>query len=291
MLWVSGKADGHRQGELTAPDGVVIPYREWWRPSAKAVILYLHGQGDHSGPFTAMGDILHEMGFNLYAHDHRGFGLSREPRGDIPTYERFLDDVMTMLNHARSRNPNRPIFLLGLSMGGHLALRAACRAGSAIAGAIALSPGFKLRRRPPWSVILKVALAALLTPGRYLSFQSARIITTRNKIHLLRAREDEHWVTAYTARFLLQAVRSIQRAKRELRRLRVPVLVMQAGEDYLVCPEENRRIFARIGSPDKEFRLLEGLHHTLVAEPEMPQIAREIAQWMEQRLRPDLRLV
>jgi alpha-beta hydrolase superfamily lysophospholipase len=151
MLWVSGKDGGHRQGELVAGDGVSIPYREWWQPGARAVLLYLHGQGDHSGPFTAMGDLLHEQGFNLYAHDHRGFGLSRERRGHIWNYDVFVDDTMEVLGHARRANPGLPVFLMGLSMGGHLALRAAYRARQAVAGAIALSPGFKLRtsRRGP----------------------------------------------------------------------------------------------------------------------------------------------
>lgn len=284
MLWISGKTDGHRQGELRRPDGVVVPFREWWRPHARAVILYLHGQGDHSGPFTAMGDVLHEMGFNLYAHDHRGFGLSRERRGDITSYDLFVNDALAMIRHAREQNPGRPLFLLGLSMGGHLALRTAARAGNMLAGTIALSPGFKLRSSPPWKMVLKAVAYAFLTPTRYLPAVTNNIITTRNETHLKRAQEDEHWVTAFTGRFYVQAVRSIKKAWRELQKLRVPVLIMQAGEDYVICPEESRRFFERIAHPDKEFRLLEGLCHNLVAEPEMPQIARSIAEWVERRM-------
>jgi lysophospholipase len=291
LLWVSGKADGHRQEELTAPDGVAIPYREWWRPDARAVVLYLHGQGDHSGPFTAMGDLLHEQGFNVYAHDHRGFGLSRERRGDIPSYDHFITDALLMVHHACSRNPGLPVFLLGLSMGGHLALRTAYRAGKAIAGAIALSPGFKLRRRPPLLMVAKALVYALLWPTRPLPAVTGNIITTRNQTHLQRAGQDEHWVRAFTGRFYLEAVRSIRKARHELAHLQVPVLIMQAGEDHLICPEESRRFFQRIRYHDKEFRLLEGLCHNLVAEPEMPQIVRSLAEWMEQHLHGHLQPV
>lgn len=286
LLWVSGRSDGHRQGELTAPDGVAIPYREWWRPRARGVILYLHGQGDHSGPFTAMGDLLHEEGFNLYAHDHRGFGLSRERRGDIRSYDIFVSDTMSMLDHARQQNPGRPIFLMGLSMGGHLALRSAYRAARGISGAIALSPGFKLRTAPPWGFVFKALMSALLSPTRYMPRINVPIVTTRNKTHLERAQADEHWVTTFTGRFYLEAVKSIRRARRELAQIQVPVLMMQAGDDYLICPEESRRFFERVGHPDKEFRLLEGLCHNLVAEPEMPQIAGGIADWINQHLDP-----
>lgn len=284
MLWLSGKDDGHRLGRLTAQDGVNIPYREWWMEGAKAVVIFLHGQGGHSGPFTAMGDEMHQKGFNLYAHDHRGFGLSEERRGDIPSYDYFINDTLEMIQLARQRDPRKPIFLLGLSMGGHVALRAAYRAGKSIAGVIALSPGFKLKTPPPWSLVLRGALIALLQPQRYLPALAASVVTTRNQTHLDRAQEDEHWVTSYTARYHFETVRSIHKAKREISRLQVPVLFMQAGEDYLVCPEESRRFFDRVRHPDKKFRLMEGLCHNLVAEPEMPDIAQEIALWIEKRL-------
>lgn len=289
MLWISGKTDGHRQGELAAPDGAVIPYREWWRPEARGVVLYLHGQGDHSGPFTAMGDRLHELGFSVYAHDHRGFGLSQEPRGDIRTYDIFVDDALRMVEHARVQNGGAPVFLLGLSMGGHLTLRTAAKAGREIAGAVALSPGFKLRTAPPWSAVLRAGLYFLIDPTRYMPAVHADVITTRNQTHLDRAMHDEHWVTSYTARFYVETVRSIKRAWREVPRIQAPVLILQAEQDYVICPEESQRFFERIGHPDKEFRLLEGLYHNLVAEPEMPSIATEVAAWMSERAK--LRLV
>lgn len=291
MIWLSGRHDGHLQGELTAPDGVRIPYRKWWNERAKAVVLYLHGQGDHTGPFTAMGDILHERGFAIYAHDHRGFGLSREPRGDIPAYELFIEDALEVLRHAREQNPGLPVFLLGLSMGGHLALRCAYRAGEAVRGVVALSPGFKLRTPPSTPQVIKGALSALLAPTRYLPITGAPVVTTRNELHLRRAQEDEHWVTAFTGRFLMGTVRSIRKAKRELAKLDLPVLMLQAGDDLLIDPEESRRFFDRIPHPDKEFHLLAGLCHNLVAEPEMPEIARQVANWIEARIHPPLRLV
>lgn len=193
---------------------------------------------------------------------------------------------MSMVTHAKHGNLGTPVFLLGQSMGGHIALRSAYRAGTEIHGVIALSPGLKLRRAPPWLLVLKAGWLGLVTPSRYIPIQVEGVITTRNQTHLARARADEHWVNCYTAGFYLQTVRSLMRARRELRGLRVPVLVMQAGDDHLVCPEESRRWCERIGHPDKEFRLLEGLCHNLVAEPEMPQIAREICTWVDQRLRP-----
>lgn len=284
MLWVSGRPDGHRMGEITAPDGEVIPYREWHRPDARAVILYLHGQGDHSGSFTAMGDSLHGMGYSLYAHDQRGFGLSRAPRGDIHSYDRFLDDAVTMLQHARVQNPGKPCFLLGLSMGGHLALRAACRNAHLLSGVVALSPGLWLRQMPPLKNVALLGLCALFAPERYLPAVTEGVTTTRNQLHLERSQQDEHWVRSYTARFYVETVRSLLRAWWEARRIRIPVLILQAGADELISPAAIRRFSQRVGHGDVEYRELEGLAHNLVAEPEMPAIAQEIGGWIDRRI-------
>lgn len=282
MIWISGAPDRHLEAELAAPDGTVIPYRAWETAGARAAICYLHGQGDHSGPFTAMGDHLHACGFNVYAHDQRGFGRSREPRGHIDTYDRFINDALHMAGHAGAANPGRPLFLLGHSMGGHIAFRTAARAGRRLRGVIALSPGFKLRRTPLKGLVQTLAWL-VVDPRRPMPSVAAGVPTTRNQVHCERAAADEHYVTHYTAKFYLEALRSVRRAYADMARVQVPALVLMSGEDHLVCDQTARRYFERIAHPDKEFRLLPGLMHNLVAEPEMPQVAQMVAEWITGR--------
>lgn len=292
MQWISGRPDGHQRRTLTAPDGVPIMAREWPRPDARATILYLHGQGDHSGPFTHMGDWLHERGHHVVAYDHRGFGLSPTRRGDIDSFDRYLEDAIHLLRGMAEAQPGRPRFLLGLSMGGHIALRTAARAesmqapdGPLVRGVVALSPGFRLRQSPSWKTVLQTIWLYLTDRERYVPpLGGYSIITTKNATHLERAGQDPTWTTAYTPRFYMETLRSIKRAKRELSSLGLPVLMLQGAEDYMVDPEENRRIFDRMRAPDRSFRLLAGLYHNLVAEPEMPEVASQVADWIEERI-------
>lgn len=292
MQWISGRPDGHQTRTLSAPDGLPIMAREWPQPAARASILYLHGQGDHSGPFTHMGDWLAEQGYHVLAYDHRGFGLSPARRGDIDSFDRYVSDALHVLKEMAEEAPGRPRFLLGLSMGGHIALRAAARAETLnveeeeplLNGVIALSPGFRLRQSPPIGVVLRTLWHYATDPESYLPPLRASIITTRNRTHLERAGADPTWTTAFTARFYLETVRSIWRAKRELTRLDLPVLILQAAEDYMCDPDENRRIFDRMRAQDRSFHLLPGLYHNLVAEPEMEQVAAQVTGWIEDRV-------
>ncbi len=287
MLWVNGRVDGHQMYRRRSTDGVMIPYRQWRRDGDLATILYLHGQGGHSGAFTAMGDLLHHGGFAVYAPDQRGFGLSTERRGDISSYEHYLRDADVMVDLAKRQHSGRPIFLLGYSMGGHIAARLAYRRKADIAGLITMSPGFKLRHSPGWSVVARALLGLLLMPGQYLPALGGEAPVTRNLVEIEGALQDERWVRAYTPRFHFATLRSLRLARREVLRLTLPVLFLQAAEDQLVCPVESRRVFDLIPSEDREFRLLEGLSHNLVAEPEMPEVAQSICEWIQARISPE----
>lgn len=283
MLLITGDPEGHEIGILEGRDGVAIPLRAWRRSDARAVICYLHGIGEHSGPFTAMGDILHESGLAVYTHDHRGFGLSGERRGHIKSFSLLLDDVESMLDLARWENPGKPVFLVGHSMGGHLALRGAYRTREWLSGVIALSPGFKTQTTVPLSLVLKVVRLALTAPETYITGDITDVPTTRNPHHLERVAQDEYWVRRFTAGFYVEMLRSIRSALAEVKQLSLPVLMLQAGEDYLVSPEANREIFHTMDSPDMAFRLIPGLYHNMIVEPEMPMVAEIIADWAKDR--------
>lgn len=281
-IYISGRPDAHEIRELTARDGVKVFYRRWIAGEPSAVVLYLHGQGDHSGAFAAIGDILAGAGLAVYAIDHRGFGLSLEPRGDIPSYELYLNDVEDLVTRIEEEYPGRPVFLVALSMGGHLAFRSVARLGKRISGVVALSPGFK-GRRTPLLLVARVLLYMLINPRKVLPSIVNTPLTTRNQVHLAAIEKDLHWVLAFTARFYWATLASLSRAFKEMRQITCPVLVLQGGVDHIIDPVAGRRYFDQLASIDKEFRILSGVYHNLIAEPEMPDLALEIAAWIQER--------
>jgi len=282
-LWLTGRPNGHRLEEVAGPDGLPIPVRVWDHPAPEAVVVYLHGQGEHSGPFTAMGDELQRLGLAVFAPDQRGFGLSPAPRGDIDRFERFVEDVAAVVGLARERYPDRPCFLMGFSMGGHVALRAAAHLDPHLAGVVALAPGLKLRRLP-LGALARLAVRMVLAPDRP-EVWSLPVPVCRHPEHEQRTAADEAWVRRYTPRFWLATWRSIRRAFREAPRVRLPVLILVPEHDYLVDARAAAAYFRRLGSPDREFRVVPRAYHNLVADPEMPDLARQVAEWIRARSR------
>ena len=111
---------------FVAGDGVRMTTRRWapenGRP--KAVIVAVHGFNDYSNFFDAPGSWLADRGVLSYAYDQRGFGDG--PRRGLwaggETYARDLADFVTLV---RRVHPGLPVYVLGESMGGAVAMTAA----------------------------------------------------------------------------------------------------------------------------------------------------------------------
>lgn len=106
-------------------DGARLPLLVFPAEKPRAVIVALHGFNDYSNAFAAPGPgpWLAEQGIAVYAADQRGFG--RAPgRGLWAGGRRMAEDAAALVRLVRDRHPGLPVYLLGTSMGGAVAMRA-----------------------------------------------------------------------------------------------------------------------------------------------------------------------
>ena len=107
---------------LVAADGRVLPLRKWLPGGqVKAVILALHGFNDYSNAFEDSGEAWAKRGIATYAYDQRGFGAAPE-RGFWPGRAALAADAATASRILRRLYPGVPLYLLGDSMGGAVAV-------------------------------------------------------------------------------------------------------------------------------------------------------------------------
>ncbi|MFD1747002.1 alpha/beta hydrolase [Rhizobium helianthi] len=117
--------------ELQSPTGATLATRHQPALEApKAILQICHGLAEHSARYAGFADFMATNGYEVYAHDHRGHGLTKAPdavrgrfaeRGGV---EKVLADVKAVADHAQSRHPGLPILLFGHSMGGLIAMNA-----------------------------------------------------------------------------------------------------------------------------------------------------------------------
>lgn len=113
--------------EFAGVDGITLVADEWNRdadPAGRPTILMLHGGGQNRFSWKNTGQILSDEGYHVVAMDTRGHGDSdRAPDADY-AIETLTADVMHVLDAI-----DRPVVLIGASMGGLTGILAADSAG------------------------------------------------------------------------------------------------------------------------------------------------------------------
>ena len=87
------------------------------------VVVGVHGMNDYANAFHMAAPYWAAHGVTTYAYDQRGFGRS-PGRGIWPDEELMREDLRTAVDVARARHPKAVITVVGISMGGSVALSA-----------------------------------------------------------------------------------------------------------------------------------------------------------------------
>ena len=87
------------------------------------VIVGVHGMNDYANAFHMAAPYWAERGVKTYAYDQRGFGRS-VGRGDWPEEELMREDLRTAVQLTRTKYPNATLAVVGISMGGAVAMSA-----------------------------------------------------------------------------------------------------------------------------------------------------------------------
>src|SRR4029450_12297013 len=94
----------------------------------------------HTGRYAHVLSFLAERSFTGYAFDLRGHGRSDGLGGHVDSFDDYLQDLRSVHELAAREHPGLPLFLLGHSMGGLVALRYAQRGGGGLRGLVLASP-------------------------------------------------------------------------------------------------------------------------------------------------------
>jgi acylglycerol lipase len=267
-------------GRLDGVGGV----RLYWRGHLPAgdprgVLLVCHGLGEHSGRYRNVVDALLPDGWAVYGLDHRGHGHSTGRRAHLESYAHWLTDYDTFRRHVAARHEGLPLFLLGHSMGGQIALAYALEHPDALRGLVLSAPALASSQVP----------AAAIPPLRLLSRFGGRLRPVG--IDVTRISKDPEVVAAYRGdtlvhqgkptlglmSALLDGFKLVQRAGE----LRMPVLVQHGSRDELTDPAGTRALDAALCTPDKTVRWYDGLWHEIYNEPERDAPLADLRAWLD----------
>ncbi|MBV8900739.1 MAG: alpha/beta fold hydrolase [Verrucomicrobia bacterium] len=282
------------EGTWIARDGSRLVYKFWRdvRAPKRATILLVHGLNGAVDDLEPMVEALAPAGYEFFACGLRGQGAdpNRPRRGDLRDWRRLRDDLIDFRRYVRHEAADdRPVFAFGESMGALVTLQAAPDAD--LAGAILSSPVVKFRQDTPvpwW----QEALAKMLfrcAPWYRLDLQAlARKdvpapVITRDQVYLERIRNAPCRIPRFTVGFYRELIRLVLATPGGASRLRLPVLVLAAGQDVFVRAEDVASFFDTLPAPDKTLRIYPSSYHLLVRDFEAAQVIRDVHAWLDER--------
>ena len=270
-----------RYGAFEASDGAHIPYRLWLPKRPRAAILLLHGVCDYSGAFDSAGAKLARAGFAVMAYDQRGFGATQS-RGHWAGEERLIRDVGEAAQFFRARlNAGLPLFVLGESMGGAVAIRAAAEKLD-VAGLVLLAPGAlasPLRRSfYAWVIYAfrKIVGSAELVVERLDSSD----LSAAAAIRLL---GDPMVMRSINADMLDGVIALASSAVEAAKHVTMPALTMVGAKDDLLRRECILELHQNLAGP-KSWADFEGGPHLLLHWRRGTEVLRTARRWIERHI-------
>ena len=272
----------HSEGSFVTPDALTI-YHQAWLPDGdpNAVVILLHGLAEHSGRYTHVAKALTDAGYAVHALDHRGHGKSDGKRTYVKSYAEYQRDILQFRRLVELRHPGLPLFVLGHSMGGNLALGHVLDHQAGVHGmalsAPALAPGTSLSPT-------KIKLAKLLgkiAPGLRPEKLSADAISRDPAVvaaYIADPLVFNGKVTAGAAAALLGSMESFPARYTELR---LPILLQHGTADALVDIAGTRQLEAGAVNAKATTHYYDGLFHEVFNEPEQAAVLADTVAWLD----------
>ncbi len=266
-----------------------VPVRFWFPSAAvpRAVVICIHGMCLHSGSYSALAGSLQARGYLVIALDVRGCGTWKNSFGqNFLNLDGTLSDIQNIVARIHGLLPKTPIFLLGESMGGGIALHASARNPEHLAGVISSVPGAS--RFDSAKEALMVILHLPFGLNNPINIGKSLLQKATGNAQLR-----EVWKSDPLSRKTLSPKELIafqlfmsENGKFAFRIKSKPVLIIQGMDDRLVKPPSTLKLYKRVASTNKTLlKVNSGEHLTFEMNQCTPPVLEQLVKWVDRNSR------
>lgn len=285
VLRTSSAVQDQKVGEETISQD---PPLSLWPPigTTSAAILCIHGLGMHRGTYGEFANAMANRGVAVFAIDVRGFGTWYQKGQPNLDFDATLADIKKSLKIISDKYPQIPIFLLGESMGGAVALQAAQQNADLVSGLISSVPSND--RFGGLGKDLHITLR-ILTGGFKERFDVGSHVvqyaTTKKDLRELwkndpRGRNDFSPAELITFQHFMKQNLDVAEKVKEL-----PVLVIQGARDKLVRPTGTWDVWDHLATPNLDIAVSANSEHLIFEYGQFSaDDLRFVCDWINKRL-------
>ncbi|MGQ8820774.1 alpha/beta hydrolase [Bibersteinia trehalosi] len=246
----------------------------------KAVVVISHGLASHSGVFGNFAKTMNANDIAVYRFDHRGHGKS-DGRDSIhiKSYFEMVEDLRLVVEKAKRENPNIPVFVLGHSMGGHIAALYGTQYPQGADGFILAAGVLRYNQ---------MNFGHLPRPEPAESFVSGMVAMTTLNLPFngegLSLGGDPLMLDKFSVSFPNSFKEGIQYLKDNDDKFTAPVLLISGNKDLFVVPKDAIDFYNETNSLDKSLILYPNFGHLLMLEKGGQKINNDVVEWVGERV-------
>jgi carboxylesterase len=236
-------------------------------PGASMGVVLLHGFGDTPQTLTSLAMHLRDAGYDVSVPLLPGHGRTLREFA-LSSGSEWL--AAARAAHVAMRTRHARVALVGLSMGGALAVTIAAD-DPELASLVLLAPYVDT---PPLLRMLVRAAPAIGVVLPYVGGEGARSILDPE------ARAAALAYGATTPQLVRELVQAADTARASLARVTAPTLYVQSREDNRISEKVARDAFAAIGAGTKRLEMLSGCGHVLTVDFCRDRVAALVREWL-----------
>ncbi|MBR3314957.1 MAG: lysophospholipase [Atopobiaceae bacterium] len=263
---------------ITSFDGTKLFFNAQTDASDRAVVVMVHGLAEHQGRYDYVAQKFHEAGIGTYRFDHRGHGKSEGECAYLSDYNELLDDTNVVVDRAIEENPDKPVFLLGHSMGGlTVALYGAKYPDKRLAGVITSGALVSMEKN------LFATVPEGLDPHMQLPNELGDGVCSVDEVRDWYAKDPLNR-KSFAVGLVYACLKGLQWFAGAVKNFTYPVLITHGENDGLVGNHNSPWFFTHVSSTDRQMKVYGGLFHEIMNEYCRDEVISDYIHWMESRM-------
>ena len=280
-LWHS-----REEGTIASFDNTPLFWAKLTSPTHQKAMVVVNGRVECTWKYQELFYDLYQQGYDVYAYDHRGQGLSGRliedtQMGYVEEFEDYVHDLHRIVTHFQLTR-YQACHLLGHSMGGNIVTRYVQTYPDHPFHAVALSAPM-LGVNFPWYLkpvahLLGQLLTAIyakptFAPGQKAyfpkPFEGNLLSQSAVRYHWFRdlyERKAEIKIGGASTRWVWQGLIASKQCHLMTRHIKVPLLLLQAGQDEVVSNQDQVRFMKKLArtNPHCAMKIIQGAKHEIL---------------------------
>ncbi len=275
----------HQADQFTAKEGKKL-FKQKWKPEQQhqASLIIVHGYAEHSSRYAHVADFFNQHGISVHSFDLRGHGKSDGPPAFVNSFEEYYEDLDEFWADEGFDRSDKPVFLLGHSMGGLIVANYCVTRKPKLAGVLLSAAALKISDDVS-PLLQKVSgFVAAIAPKLPTIKLDSKAVSRDADVVEKYENDPLNYRGGTKARMGSEIVNATKFIQSNMHKFDLPVMIMHGTDDRLTDPLGSQQLHQRSSSKDKSLKLWKGLYHEILNEPEQKEVMQMMLDWINARI-------